>query len=198
MHSFGLRARLLIGALLLTAVPLLIAALVLPPRIETVLVSNGHTLLRQTASDLAVLADHVITQHREVVRGVASIASVADAIHARNAGQLDAAGLARHNDQLGALLSSLGEYYQGLWTSNSDGMIFAGKLKNGDTSAYVALDIRDRAYFTEARRTLKPVISDPVISKIGNVAIQRRVCRTDRAVRRSRLSFPNHRQPEAR
>ena len=171
MRAFSLRSKLLLGALLLAALPLLIALLVLPARIETVLTTQGHAQLSQTARDLATLTEHVITQHREVVRGIASISSVADAVAARNAGQLDAAALARLNQQLGAILTSLSPHYQGLFTASSEGMVFAGTLKNGDTSPYVQLDIHDRAYFVEARRTLLPVISEPVISKIGNVPI---------------------------
>lgn len=171
MPSLGLRARLLAGALTLAAVPLLITALLLPSRIERVLVSNGREQLMQTARDLAVLTEQVIAQHREVVRGVASISSVIEAVHARNAEQLDPAGLAQLNRQLGALLASFGTHYQGLWAANTSGMIFAGTLKNGDTAAYASLDIHDRAYFADARRTLQPVISEPMISKVGNVPI---------------------------
>ena len=170
MHAFGLRTKLLAGALLAT-LPLLIAVLVLPPRIEAVLTQQGHERLSQTARDLATLAEQVLTQHREVVQGVASIAPVVEAIHARNSGQLDPAGVARLNHQLGAILASLSPHYQGLWTANASGIIFAGTLKNGDTAPYAHLDVHDRAYFTAARSSRRPVISEPMISKVGNVPI---------------------------
>jgi methyl-accepting chemotaxis protein len=58
-----------------------------------------------------------------------------------------------------------------MWLCDARGTIFAGCLKGGDTSAYVSLDIRDRSYLKEAQQTRKPVIGEPVRSKIGNVPI---------------------------
>ncbi len=171
MKSLGLRTKLLAGALLLAAVPLLIATFVIPPHIERLLTAHGRAALVQTARDLAVLTEQVIAQHREVVRGIASIEGVADRVRARNAGQLDPGGLAQLNRQLGALLASLSPHYQGLWAAHRSGVIFAGTLKNGDTTAYANLDVHDRAYFVQARDTLQPVISEPMISKVGNVPI---------------------------
>lgn len=171
MRVLSLRSKLVLGALLLAAVPLCIAAWMLPRRVEAVLDAQGRSQLAQTARDLATLTDQVIRQHRDVVKSVASISSIATPVLAHNLAPLSPAELAALNRQLGAILGSLGEHYQGLWTASSAGIIFAGTLKGGDTSAYVHLDVHDRAYFVDARRTLQPVISEPMISKVGNVPI---------------------------
>ncbi|HEY9248039.1 MAG TPA: methyl-accepting chemotaxis protein, partial [Rariglobus sp.] len=171
MNAPSLRTKLILGAFSLVSIPLLIAALFLPPRIEKALIEAGKTRLVQTAQNLATLAQQAFTRHVESLRALAGSESVGEAVRLRNADQLDAAGLAALNRQMGTFLSSLDKHYQGLWVANARGMIFAGTVASGDTTPYVHLDISDRAYYIEARRTLKPVISDPVRSKIGNVPI---------------------------
>ena len=171
MKPLSLRAKLVVGAFLLATIPLAIAALVLPPRIEKTMMSAGETRLAQTATSLATVAQQAFTRHVESLRALAGSEAIAQAVQARNGQQLDSAGLGALNRQIGAFLRSLDPNYQGLWTADAKGMIFAGVVASGDTAPYVALDVSDRAYYAEAKRTMKPVISDPMRSKVGNVPI---------------------------
>ena len=171
MRSLSLRAKLIVGAFLLATIPLAIAALVLPPRIEQALMISGEARLVQTANNLATVSQQAFTRHIESLRALAGSEAIAQAVHQRNGQQLDPAGLAALNRQIGAFLRAMDKNYQRLWTADAKGMIFAGVVASGDTAPYVALDVSDRAYYAEAKRTMQPVISDPGRSKVGNVPI---------------------------
>jgi len=171
MHSLSLRAKLILSAFLLASIPLVIAALILPPRVETALVSTGESRLVQTAANLATLTQQAFTRHVETLRALASNPTFAKQLLAHNAGTLSADELAALDVQLYGHMKALDPNYQGLFMAGANGYMFAGVLKNGATEAYRAMDIRDRWYFAEAKRTLKPVISDPMHSKVDNAPI---------------------------
>jgi len=171
MVSLSLKAKLLIGSLLIGIVPLLVAALIIPARLANVFIAAGESNLTRVAHDLANLTEHVLEQTFRSVASHATQTLFRDSITKRNSTQLTAEQLASTNQQIEKVLQALGNHYQGMWLCDQGGTIFAGVLKNGETASYTHLDVHDRAYFLKARETLKAVISDPVRSKIGNVPI---------------------------
>ena len=171
MRKLGLRVKLVTGALALSIVPMLLVALVIPPRLESAILRSGKAQLQQMAQSIANSVDLLLTRHVELGRGLARTELFAAVVEARNAKQLTPEALAAVNRQIDAAIKGLGAHYQGVWLSDAEGMIFAGCLKNGDTAAYTNLDIRDRGYLKKARQTRQPVIGEPMRSKIGNVPI---------------------------
>lgn len=171
MAKMGLRTKLLTGALLLAVLPLLVLVLVVPRKVARSFEESGRQRLTQVAQDVSTTVEQLLERHVEITRSLATTEAFVATIAARNRHELSAETLAATNRQIFAMLTGLGNHYQGMWLCGADGIIFAGCLKNGDTSAYANLDIRDRTYLQQARDTLKPVIGDPVRSKIGNVPI---------------------------
>ena len=164
-------AKLVAATLLLATLPLLVASIVLPMRVQTALTAAGHQFLTQTARDLAALTQGEIQQHLAAVRSLAVLDSLTGAIERRNAGALDDQELAATNRQLAALLQTQGDEFQAVFVSSADGILFAGALKSGDTQRYLNLDVSDRSYFAQVRDTLRPVVSDPIRSKVDSMPI---------------------------
>ena len=171
MKNWSLKAKLLIGSILVGTIPLLIASIIIPARLSKVFMSTGETFLTQVSHDLAVQTESVLKQNVETVQSHAANAFYQDILSIRNTVEIQPALLKASNRQIGKTLHSLGNHYQGMWLCDKNGVIFSGVLKNDETAAYANLDIHDRAYFVKARDTLRAVISDPVRSKIGNVPI---------------------------
>lgn len=171
MNNLSLRTKLLLLVVLVATVPLLIAAAYIPAHLAGVFEKEGREKLGQVTLNLTTLGQTVMSQHMETVQAISKIEAFRQIVAERNKGGLTPEKLAANNVQIGKMLKALGDHFQGLWLSDQNGMIFTGTLKTGETEAYAALDIHDRAYFTQAKQTLKGVISDPVRSKIGNVPI---------------------------
>lgn len=166
-----MRTKLLLGALLLSTLPLVVASILLPMQVRSTLTKTGNDQLAQVARDLVTLTQNELQRNLETVRSIASVESMVDAISRHNAGTLDQRGLAATNSQLRLLLRQLADHYQGVFMTGADGRVFAGVLKTDETRPYVDLDLRDRSFFVQARDSGAPVISDPVRSKIGDVPI---------------------------
>jgi len=171
MTKLSLRAKLLLMSTLLASLPLIIAAILIPAKLSSVLRNSGEKELLQIANDLAILTESVMNRHREMAQGFAQNDSFRELLQTRNEGNPDAKALEKCNLQIARTIKSLGDHYQGVWVCDAKGTIFCGTLKNGETAAYANLDVHDREYFNTARSTLKTTISDPVRSKIGNVPI---------------------------
>jgi|GEM_PF-4848243 len=162
----------MVVVLLLGTLPLAIASIVLPLRVQSTLESAGHERLIQVSRDVATSINTEMQRHLDTVNSLARVEPLVHGILRHRDGSLDAPGLAAVNRQIGALLQGLAaNQYQGLFLCDADGFLFAGVLRSGEATAYDHLDIRDRRYYEQARDTLKPVISDPMFSKVGNVPI---------------------------
>jgi len=167
----NLRSKLLIGALLLGTLPLLLTSIILPMRVRATLTATGHEHLSQVAKDLAALTQRELLLHLDTVSALTRVDPVVDALRRYNAGTLSRTELAATNHQLQSCLHGLADEFQGLFLTGENGVIFAGVLNTGETEPYANLDIRDRAYFNLGRSTLKPVISDMLLSKVSGVPI---------------------------
>ncbi|MFT3828547.1 MAG: methyl-accepting chemotaxis protein [Opitutaceae bacterium] len=162
---------MILGALALGILPLLVVSLIVPARVAEEFAHTGRQQLSQVAHDISASVEHLLTRHVELARGFAATEVFTKALAERNAQALSAETLAATNRQFGAMIKELGGHYQGMFLCDASGIIFAGCLANGDTSAYANLDVRDRSYVKDTQRTLKAVIGEPARSKIGNVPI---------------------------
>ena len=163
--------KLLVGALALAVLPLLIVMFVVPAQVMRAFGNSGRLHLTQAAHDIAVAVDQLLTRHVEIAQGAAATDLVRETLAARNAGEPAAETIAACNRQIAAMLSGFGDHYQGMFLCDANGIIFAGTLKDGSTGAYQHLDVRDRSYLAKAKQTRRPVIGEPMRSKIGNVPI---------------------------
>lgn len=165
------RVKLLIAALLLTAVPLLIALAVLPQHVQATLTALGQARLVQVADDLATFTQKTMELHLENVRVLSTIPSFCEPVRRHNAGTLTPEEIERVNRDLLGVVRQMDTELQGTILCGKDGISFAGVLQTGDTKPYEHLDIHDRAYFAEVKRTLRPLVSDPLYSRISGVPV---------------------------
>ncbi len=170
-RQLSARGKLLVGALLLATVPLLVASFILPRRVQSTLMTLGEARLTQSANNLAAFTQQNLQLQLENVRALAAVRSFREAIFRHNAASLDAPALAAVNRELHDIVGGMSTELQGAFLCGRDGISFAGVLQSGEIEPYVHLDVRDRAYFADAIRTLQPAISDPLRSKIAGVPV---------------------------
>lgn len=161
-----------IGALLLLAtLPLAIASVILPKRVQSTLTQLSETYLTRVADDLATFVQKAMALHLERLVSISAQAELHEAVDRHNVGLLDKSSLERINRQLWETIRHADTEVQGIFMAGQDGIVFAGTLQNGETEPYQSLDVRDRAYFQDARQSLRPVVSDPIRSKIADVPV---------------------------
>jgi len=171
VHSFSLKTKLVLGALLIGLLPLLIAALVIPSRISKVIEATNSENLQSTAAGLAELTQRALADNLAMVSSHAGYGLYAEALKAREEGRLTQQMIDDVNLYIGKALAAQGPNYQGLFISDRNGRVFAGVGKGGDASLYRDVDIHDRAYFKAMLEKPQPIIGDPAKSKVGNVPI---------------------------
>jgi len=165
------RLRVLVVMMILTAVPLAVALAILPHRIQTILKQQSEQYLTQIAHDLALLTQRTMELQLQGVQSLGSLPEVRHALRQRADGDLHEADLAPLNSYLYLLVREMSTELQGIYLCDAHGRVFAGVLQNGGTEAYRNLDISDRDYFQHTARTLKPGISDPIVSKISGLPV---------------------------
>ena len=94
MRKTGLMVKLVLGALALSIIPLLIVALLIPPRVEKAFLETGRGQLQQMAQSIANSVDLLLNRHVEIARGLAKTGEFAATIGARNTRQLAPEALA--------------------------------------------------------------------------------------------------------
>lgn len=171
MQSFSLKSKLVVGALIIGLLPLLIAALVIPGRVSKVIAASNEEGLQSAAADLAELTQHALANNLAMISSHAGYSVYAEVLKARDEGQLTQAMIDDVNAYIGKALAAQGQNYQGMFLSDRSGIVFAGVGKGGDATVYKNVDIHDRAYFKVMLEQPKPIISDAVRSKVGNVPI---------------------------
>ena len=171
MNSFSLKAKLLLGSLVIALVPLLIAVCVIPPLISSVVTRKGERELQASADSLATLSENVLKDNLAIVKSHASSSIYSEALQARRAGALSPEQVESVNQHVVKLIAGLGSNFQGMFLADENGQVFAGSAKGGDTSVYRSIDIRERSYFKLIKAEPKLLIGEPVRSKVGNVPI---------------------------
>jgi PAS domain S-box-containing protein len=170
-RTLARRLRLLVVMMILTAAPLAVALWILPGRIQELLTSQGETQLSQIAVDLATLTQRTMELQLQTVQSLGSLPELRQALEQHRRDTLTASELDALNARLFAMVRSMSTDLQGIYLCGADGHIFAGSLQAGGTEAYRSVDISDREYFLDARRLGKPLVSDPIVSKISGLPV---------------------------
>ncbi|MFO1449011.1 MAG: ATP-binding protein [Opitutaceae bacterium] len=167
----GFAWKLISGVLLVGMLPLLITAVVVPATMKSAFAEVARDYLTQVTQHLALNVQTEMRRHVDAVEAVSKIDSLRSTILDRNRSRLASDGIEVANLQLASLVKSSSSEHQGLFLCGKDGVVFAGSLRNGDSRAYAHIDILGRRYFTQARETLKTVVSDPLRSLVDNSPI---------------------------
>jgi len=162
---------MLVVMMILTAVPLAVALAILPHRIQTILKQQSEQYLTQIAHDLALLTQRTMELQLQGVQSLGSLPEVKQALRQRADGGLQEADLPTLNNYLYSLVREMSTELQGIYLCDAQGIIFAGVLQSGGTDAYRHVDISDRAYFQDTAHSLKPCISDPIVSKVSGLPV---------------------------
>ena len=170
-RQLGSRVQLLGAMLLLVTLPLLIASVVLPRRVQATLARLSETALTQGADDLAAFVQKTMALHLERVESIAAQEPLREALLRHNAGTLATPELDRLNRQLLAVVRDADTEVQGIFVVGRDGFTFAGVLQSGAAEPYRHVDVNDRDYFGEVARTRRPLVSNPFRSKISGLPV---------------------------
>lgn len=169
--GWSLRARIVCGAFLASALPLVAAAWLVPEWIRKRLDDDAAATLQAHATSLAEAAQQQLESRIVLVRALAKLDCVTTTVVRRHAGLLTAFELAAVNTQLARVAQAVGRETEGIWLCDVGGTIFAGAMPDGSTQAYANLDVQDRPYLEEARRSAEPVISPAMRSRVQTGAI---------------------------
>ena len=170
-RQLGSRVQWLGAMLLLVTLPLLIASIVLPRRVQSTLTRLSETALTQGADDLAAFVQKTMALHLERVESIAAQEPLREALLRHNAGTLEATELDRLNQQLRAVVRDADTEVQGIFVVGRDGFTFAGVLQSGAAEPYRHVDVNDRDYFGEVARTRRALVSNPFRSKISGLPV---------------------------
>jgi methyl-accepting chemotaxis protein len=165
--KFNLTRKLVTGGLLLVCVPLMLICVYGYRSTSRTLAATARRDLTGTSHNIADAIDLLVHSELQVPIGISRTRLLSDACAQEHRQELSTDPLARLNKDLHFVLTGLGPRYEGIFIVNPAGRIFAGVLQDGNTSPYRQLDINDRAYFREAASTKKPVIGQPVRSKVA-------------------------------
>lgn len=120
---------------------------------------------QSTAVDIAVVVSTALTEEKKVAAAFASDQQVRATTLAVNDTGIDASAsiISPLRRQMKAKFNLLNDDYLGIFVTNKDGILYTGELADG--REYKGSNISSRAYFQDAQRSQKAVVSDVVRSK---------------------------------
>lgn len=168
MKASSIKNRLVIRGSLLVLIPLLAVSLTSVIKSSSALLLMSKLQAKNIANDLAILMDKSLSSEVVLAKTLAADQNIIKTIDKINK---DRAGIP--SDDIKSLFEILklkfncmGNNYQGIFVTDSDGVLFTGILENG--SEYKGSDISNRDYFMKAKSSGKTVISNVVRSKTTN------------------------------
>lgn len=169
-RQLSARAKLLVVTLLLATVPLFVASIILPRKVESTLSTLGQAHLAQVADDLAAFTEHQFRLRLENAQLLAEVETFREAVSRFNAGQLDQPLRTKATAQLNSIFRQLKPEFENAFVAGADGTVFAGVIRQ-EKSTSADFNVADRDYFAAVARTLRPVVSDPLLSKVGGLPV---------------------------
>ncbi|MDK9706076.1 MAG: methyl-accepting chemotaxis protein [Desulforhopalus sp.] len=161
----SIKFRLVAGGITLVLLPLVIISVLSTIKSSTALSEISKTQAKTIASDLALLTDSILSEEMKVAQVFAADEQIVDLLSQFK--QSGAGGvsdkLAKMYVKLGKQFSPLGEGYQGIFVSDSEGNLLTGVLEGG--KEYKGSNVADRGYFQAAKATGKTTIGDISRSK---------------------------------
>jgi len=167
MKKQSLKFKLMIGGMLIVLVPVVITGFFSVTKSSRALLNLGESNIELTAKTLATMVDLVLSEELKLANAVAADPAVRSAAEAFiQLGPDGAAGeIAVLNRKLQATMKKIGSDYEGLFLTNTKGVIIA----DGSGGKRIGIDLSGRDYFKTALAG-KEAVSDPVKSKVsGNL-----------------------------
>ena len=164
MKMTSIKFRLVTGGILLVLLPLLVVGVLSISKSSTALSTLSENQAENIASDLARLADNILTEEIKVADLLASDREIVDALAAIK--QAGTKGSADHvkalNQTLSKKFAKMGSSYQGIFVTDSAGNRLTGVLEG--QKEYPPMNIADREYFQAVKTTGKTIVGDPARS----------------------------------
>lgn len=150
----------------MVTLPLLVLSLINYQRSAQALRRDNIEVLQTQALDMSLLIDRVLSSELNTSRTFTGLTIVRSYLKELEKGQVPETLRNELKRELHAALVNIGEQYEGFWIVGSKGQMI-GTLFDGSSAVYDAMNISDRQYFKTVSTTLKPVISEPVFSKVN-------------------------------
>jgi methyl-accepting chemotaxis protein len=165
MKVTSIKFRLVAGGIILVLVPLVVVVILSIFKSSTALSGLAMKQAEMIASDLAGMADKVLSEEIKLAEVLAADHQVAEvaALVKQGGGAAAAAEIAGLYKSLGQKFARMGGLYQGIFIADSDGNLFTGVLEGG--GEYKGSNVGDREYFIAAKTTGKTTLGDIVLSK---------------------------------
>ncbi len=161
MKKRTLGFKLISGGIAAVLIPLLVVGFFAVNKASNALSEASYSQARNIAVDLAAAVNLAL---EEQIKKADSLAQIDTFRNSAASGALTSLEEDKLNNQIHAVVKSLGPNYAGLYLAGRDGIIFAGTKYNGDAS-YTGIDINSRNYFKRVMSTGKAVLSDVLRSK---------------------------------
>lgn len=166
MKTGSIKFRLVTGGIILVLLPLLIVGFLAIMKSSTALTDISKKRVEDIAKDLARLADNSLNAEIKLAELIAADHQVGDVLGLVKQGGTDGAreqidGLYR---RLGEVFAKMGSGYQGIFVTDSNGILFTGVLEDG--KEYKGSSIADRDYFQAVKTSGKTTVGDVVHSKL--------------------------------
>ena len=163
MHHRSLAFKLILGGILIMAVPLAIVGTWSTVRSSRTVQETTSTSLINVAKSLASTVDVLFEEEIKIAEEL-SVGNTTIAV-ATKVAEVGVEGAKTEIEQLDTKLShamkQIGKGYEGLFVCDASGKIFSDGVQGG----YKGISIQDRDYFKKSLQTGKPVIANAVKSK---------------------------------
>lgn len=165
MKQRSLRFKLMLGGVVLSTLPLTVAALVSMNVSQNALEQAGREQIRHISQNIADMTQLVLSEEVKLAREMASGNTTVDV-----ARQVFLRGVEATGDQVAPLvrkltntMSEIGADYETVFVADLSGRIYA----DGSNGEYIGVSVADRAYFQEARKRQETFVGDPVASRVS-------------------------------
>ena len=161
----SISARLIIGGIVMTLVPLVVVGIISFSKASTALMDLGKHQAQGIAIDLARATRNVIHSQMNIAKAIASHKSVLEISAAIDQFGIEANELmvTEVYADISRQFFSMDKNYQGIFLADATGQLYTGVLESG--KEYKGSNIAGRDYFKQARDTNQTVVSEIVISK---------------------------------
>lgn len=165
MKITSIKFKLLSGGIILVLLPLLAIGIISTTKSSNALMDLSKIQAETIASDLARLTDNILQEETKIAELFAADRQVANVLSLikTDGAQSSSAQIGDLFQSLKTKFSKLGSNYQGVFVSDTAGTLITGALEGG--KEYKGVNIADRDYFQEAKKTGSAFIGNITRSK---------------------------------
>ncbi len=168
MKSRSLAFKLVTGGILVVLLPLAVVSIVSVMKASSALEDLAQVQARNIASNLASMAQDILSEELKLVQGLSVQPGLAEAAAQASQGQVTQGQVMfkDFNAWLGAMAKKLGSEYEALMVCDAQGRV----IIDDQGGKSVGISLAERDYFRLAREG-KASISPPVLSKFSNTPV---------------------------